>query len=79
MTLDLALQIGPCRLEPVGKLLRVTGGTDQPAVIEAIEHAGGVRDGGRKFWWIEARNLPAFAEELRGLVDPLFRSDLPGV
>jgi hypothetical protein len=60
--LDLVLQLGPCRVEPVGRrLLRVRGGSDQPAVVAAIRRAGGERDGTREFWWMEARNLCAFA------------------
>ena len=64
--LDLVLQLGPCRVEPVGRrLLRVRGGSDQPAVVAAIRRAGGERDGTGEFWWIEARNLRTFADELR--------------
>ena len=71
--LDLVLQLGPCRLEPVGRqLLRVRGGGDQPAVVAAIRRAGGERDGTRQFWWLEARNLRTFADELRRVTDPLF-------
>jgi hypothetical protein len=59
--LDLVLQLGPCRVEPVGRrLLRVRGGSDQPAIVEAIRRAGGERDGTRQFWWIEARSLRSF-------------------
>jgi hypothetical protein len=71
--LDLELQIGPCRLEPVGRLLRVRGGGDRPEVLAAIARAGGQRDGSRAFWWIEARQLRTFAGELRRVTDPLFR------
>jgi hypothetical protein len=40
--LDLVLQFGPCRVEPVGcRLLRVHGGANQPAVLEAIRRVGG--------------------------------------
>lgn len=74
MPLDLALQLGPCRVELVSrKLLRIHGGTDQPAIVAAIEQAGGERDGTGQFYWIEARNLRAFAAALRQAVDPLFR------
>ena len=74
--LDLVLQLGPCRVEPVGRrLLRVRGGSDQPAVVAAIRRAGGERDGTREFWWLEARNLRAFADELRRASDPLFRTN----
>jgi hypothetical protein len=67
------LQLGPCRVEPVGRrLLRVRGGSDQPAIVEAIRRAGGERDGTRQFWWIEARSLRSFAAELRRVTDPLF-------
>ena len=73
--LDLVVQLGPCRIEPVGRrLLRVRGGSDQPAVLEAIRRAGGERDGTGEFWWIEARNLRAFADELRRAADPLLRA-----
>ena len=73
--LDLVLQLGPCRIEPVGRrLLRVRGGGDQPAVVAAIRRAGGERDGTRQFWWIEAHNLRAFADDLRRAADPLFRA-----
>jgi hypothetical protein len=38
--LDLVLQLGPCRIEPVGRrLLRIRGGSDQPAVVAAIRRA----------------------------------------
>jgi hypothetical protein len=70
--LDLVLQLGPCRVEPVGRrLLRVRGGSDQPAVIAAIRRAGGERDGTREFWWIGARHLRAFAADLRRVPDLL--------
>jgi hypothetical protein len=73
--LDLVVQLGPCRIEPVGRrLLRVRGGSDQPAVIEAIRRAGGERDGTREFWWLEARKLRAFVSELRRASDPLFQT-----
>jgi hypothetical protein len=72
--LDLVVQLGPCRIEPVGRrLLRVRGGTDQPAVLEAIRRAGGERDGTREFWWLEVRRLRQFAGELRRVTDPLLR------
>ena len=64
MLLDLVLQISPCRVEPVGRLLRA----------EAIRRAGGERDGTRQFWWVEARNLRALADELRRASDPLFHA-----
>jgi hypothetical protein len=70
--LDLVLQLGPCRVEPVGRLLRVHGGSDQPGVVAAIRRAGGERDGTRQFWWIEARQLGRLADELRQTSDPLF-------
>jgi hypothetical protein len=54
-------------------LLRVRGGTDQPAVLEAIRRAGGERDGTREFWWLEVRRLRQFAGELRRVTDPLLR------
>ena len=64
------LQLGPCRIELTGcRLLRVRGGSDQPAVVTAIERAGGERDGCGDFWWIEARHLRAFADELRRVSD----------
>ena len=73
--LDLVLQLGPCRVEPVGRrLLRVRGGSDQPAVVAAIRRAGGERDGTRQFWWMEARNLRAFADELRRVSDLFFNA-----
>ena len=73
--LDLVVQLGPCRIEPVGRrLLRVRGGSDRPEVVAAIRRAGGERDGTGEFWWIEARNLRAFADELRRVSDPLLRS-----
>jgi hypothetical protein len=68
--LDLVVQLGPCRIEPVGRrLLRVRGGTDQPAVVEVIRRAGGERDGSGDFWWIEARRFRAFADDLRRVPD----------
>ena len=74
--LDLVLQLGPCRIEPVGRrMLRVRGGGDRPEVVAAIRRAGGERDGTRQFWWIEARNLRSFADELRRAADPLFRTN----
>jgi hypothetical protein len=71
----LVLQIGPCRVEAVGRrLLRVRGGSDQPEVVAAIERAGGERDGTGKFWWLEARNLRGLAADLRRASDPLLRA-----
>ena len=68
------VQLGPSRVEPVGcRLLRVCG-SDQPAVVAAIRRAGGEMDGTRQFWWIEARNLRGFADQLRRASDPLFRA-----
>ena len=73
--LDLVLQLGPCRVEPVGRrLLRVRGGSDQPAVVAAIKGAGGERDGSGDFWWIEARRLRGLANELLRAADPLFHT-----
>jgi hypothetical protein len=73
--LDLVLQIGPCRIEPVGRrLLRVRGGGDQPAIVAALKPAGGERDGTGKFWWLEARRLRSLADELRHASDPLLRA-----
>jgi hypothetical protein len=72
--LDLVLQLGPCRVEPVGRLLRVRGGSDQPAVVAALRRAGGQRDGSRQFWWIEARQLRGLAADLWGASDPLLRT-----
>jgi hypothetical protein len=73
--LDLVLQIGPCRAELTGcRLLRIRGGSDQPAVVAAIRRAGGERDGTRAFWWIEARNLRGLAADLRRASDPLLRA-----
>jgi hypothetical protein len=73
--LDLVLQLGPCRVEPVGRrLLRVRGGSDQPEVVAAIRRAGGERDGTRAFWWIEARQLRGLAAVLRRASDPLLRA-----
>jgi hypothetical protein len=76
--LDIVLQLGPCRIEPVGRLLRVRGGSDQPAIVAAIRRAGGERDGTRQCWWIEARNLRALADELRRLADPLWAEQKTG-
>jgi hypothetical protein len=42
--------------------------------VAAIERAGGELDGCSDFWWIEARNLRAFADELRRASDPLLRA-----
>ena len=68
--LDLVLQLGPCRVEPVGgRLLRVRGGGDRPEVVAAIERAGGERDGTGDFWWIEARRFRAFNHELWRVAD----------
>ena len=73
--LDLVLQLGPCRIEPVGRrLLRVRGGSDRPEVVAAIRRAGGEPDGTRQFWWMEARNLRGLADELRRAADPLFHT-----
>ena len=59
--LALVLQLGPCRVEPVGgRLLRVRGGSDRPEVVAAIRRAGGERDGTGDFWWLETRNLRGF-------------------
>jgi hypothetical protein len=77
--LDLVLQLGPCRVELTGcGLLRVRGGSDQPAIVAAIRRAGGERDGTRQCWWIEARNLRALADELRRLADPLWAEQKTG-
>jgi hypothetical protein len=71
----LLVQLGPCRVEPVGRrLLRVRGGSDQPEVVAAIRRAGGERDGTRAFWWIEARQLRGLAAVLRRASDPLLRA-----
>jgi hypothetical protein len=73
--LDLVLQIGPCRAELTGcRLLRIRGGSDQPAVVAAIERAGGELDGSGDFWWIEARRLRGLANELLRAADPLFHT-----
>ena len=73
--LDLAVQLGPCRVEPVGRrLLRVRGGNDQPAVVAAIRRVGAERDGTGKFWWLETRQLRSLADELRHVSAPLFRT-----
>ena len=72
--LALALQLGPCRVEHVTRLLlRVRGGADKPEVVAAIKRAGGELDGTRRFWWLPARNLRSFAAEMRREADPLFR------
>jgi hypothetical protein len=68
--LDLVLQLAPCRIELTGcQLLRVRGGSDQPEVVAALRRAGGEPDGTGDFWWIEARNLRAFADDLRRVLD----------
>ena len=68
--LDLVVQLGPCRIEPVSRrLLRVRGGSDRPEVVEALRRAGGERDGSGDFWWIEARRLRAFVADLRRVPD----------
>ena len=73
--LDLVLQLGPCRVEPVGRrLLRVRGGSDQPAVVAAIRRAGGERDGTRRVLVDRGAQLRAFADELRRASDLLFRA-----
>jgi hypothetical protein len=54
-----------------GRLLRVYGGSDQPAVVEAI---GAERDGTGDFWRIEARNLRSFAGDLRRVPDLFARA-----
>jgi hypothetical protein len=73
--LDLVLQLGPCRIELVGRrLLRVRGGGDWPEVVAAIRRAGGERDGTRQFWWVEARQLRVLAADLRLASDPLLRA-----
>jgi hypothetical protein len=77
--LDLVVQIGPCRIGSVGyRLLRVHGGSDQPAIVEAIKRAGGELDGTGEFWWMEARNLRSFVDDLRRIPD-LFSPRLPQV
>jgi len=71
--LPLMLQIGPARVEhATPELLRITAGTDQPAVLRAIRQAGGCLDGTRRFWWLPVRALPRLEGELRALADPLF-------
>ena len=65
--LDLVLQLGPCRVEPVGRrLLRVRGGSDRPAVVAAIRWAGasGTVRGSSGGW--RRATCVAFAAELRG-------------
>ena len=67
------LQLGPCRIEvATRKLLRVYGGGDQPAIVAAIHAAGGVLDGSKRCWWVEARRLGTLARGLRRASDPLF-------
>jgi hypothetical protein len=39
MMLDLAQQLGPCRVEHEGRL-RVRGGGDQPAIVATVWRAG---------------------------------------
>jgi hypothetical protein len=73
--LSLLLQIGPVQIEPVTpRLLRVRGGTDQPAVVDAIRRAGGCLDGTGRCYWVEAVRLRQLEAGLRAVVDPLFRT-----
>jgi hypothetical protein len=44
-------------------------GGDRLEVVAAIRRAGGEQDGTREFWWLEVRNLRAFADELRRVSD----------
>jgi hypothetical protein len=72
--LDSVLQARPCRVEPVGRLLRIHGGSDRPAIVAAIKRTGGQRAGSRAFWWIEARQLRRLADDLRQVPDLLARA-----
>ena len=72
--LPLVIQIGAVQIEPVTpRLLRVRPGSDQPAVLAAIQHAEGSLDGTRHFFWVEAFKLRQLEAELRASGD-LFRS-----
>jgi hypothetical protein len=55
-----------------GHFLRARPREGQKRECQPIERAGGELDGTRQFWWLEARNLRAFASELRRITDPLF-------
>ena len=78
--LPLVLQIGPVQIEPVTRrLLRVRGGTDQPAVVDAIRRAGGSLDGTKRCYWVEAVRLHQLRADLEAIADPLFRDSRPPV
>jgi hypothetical protein len=78
----MALACSPCasksarsKSSPVTpRLLRVRGGTDQPAVVDAIRRAGGCLDGTGRCYWVEAGRLRQLEAELRAVADPLFRA-----
>ena len=72
--LELVLQIGPCRIEPVTqRLFRVRGGNDQPAILVALRRAEGELDGTGEFWWVEAHKVRDLAAEIRLASDTLLR------
>ena len=75
MMLPLFLQIGTVRIEPVTpRLLRVRTGSDEPMVLDAIQRAGGDRDGTGRFHWVEAARLRQLEAELRAMGDLFGRS-----
>ena len=59
MLLDLVVQLGPCRIEPVGRwLLRVRGGSDQPEVVAVLRRAGGERERDRRLLVVGGATAP---------------------
>ena len=73
--LDLVLQLDPCRVELTGcRLLRVAAAAISPRSWRRSGGQGANATACGAFWWLEARNLRQFADELRRASDPLFQT-----
>lgn len=73
--LRLASQVGPCVITDLApRVASVRGGLDQPDIVAAIRRARGEWDKGFRHFVVETRFLRRLEDELRTVVDPLFRS-----
>jgi hypothetical protein len=72
--LRLTRQVGPCVITDLApRLVSVRGGLDQPDIVAAIRGARGEWDKGLRHFVVETRFLRRLEDELRTVVDPLFR------